>query len=97
MSARTTTGLAAAILLGASLCRGIEPAKLSGSIAGVVTDVAGIPQVGATVSLYNRVDRLVQQTLTGGNGVFAFASLLPDAYTLRVSLATFLPALRRNI
>jgi hypothetical protein len=97
MSARITTGLAAAILLGACVCHGVEPARISGSIAGVVTDVAGIPQVGATVSLYNRVDRLVQKTLTGSNGVFAFAVLLPDSYTIRVSLATFLPALRRNI
>ena len=34
-----------------------EAVKLSGSIAGVVNDSRGVPQMGATVTVYNRQDR----------------------------------------
>ncbi len=78
-----------------SFCAG--PPKLTGSIAGRVTDVAGLPQTGAAVSVYNGLDRLVQQVLSGQKGVFSVDALLPDTYTVRVRLANFLPALRRHI
>src|SRR6476619_3102429 len=72
-------------------------ARLSGEIAGMVTDSSGIPQMGATVLLYNRQDRLYQRALTNDRGTFAFASLIPDVYSIRVSLASFVPAIRANI
>ncbi len=97
MNARTTAGLAAGMLWAATLCYPASPPKLSGTIAGVVTDSTGIPQPGATVSLYNRLDRLLQQALTSPKGAFSFELLLPDVYAVRVSLASFLPALKRNI
>jgi hypothetical protein len=53
--------------------------------------------MGATVELYNRFERFVAKTLTSERGSFAFPSLLPDVYTIRVSLASFVPAVRRNI
>jgi hypothetical protein len=71
--------------------------KLSGEISGMVTDTAGIPQMGATVLLYNRQARLFQRALTNERGTFAFAGLLPDLYSVRVSLASFVPAIRGNI
>jgi hypothetical protein len=71
--------------------------KLSGEISGMVTDTAGIPQMGATVLLYNRQARLFQRALTNERGMFAFAGLLPDFYSIRVSLASFVPAIRGNI
>lgn len=96
MSARIMAGLAAGMLAAAGgLCA--VPQKVSGSIAGVVRDVRGVPQRGATVSLYNRLDRLTQQVVTGEKGVFAFAGLVPDVYSVRVRLANFLPAVKRNI
>lgn len=73
------------------------PLKLSGGIRGVVKSAAGVPQMGALVVLYNRSDRPIQRTLSDEKGQFAFDSLLPDVYSIRVTLATFLPALKRNI
>ncbi len=90
-------GLAAGMLTAATLGYCASPQKLSGGIAGVVRDSRGAPQRGATVSLFNRLDRLTQQVVTGEKGVFSFATLLPDVYSVRVSLANFLPAIKRNI
>ena len=53
--------------------------------------------MGATVLLYNRQERLYQRALTNDRGTFTFASLLPDLYSIRVSLASFVPAIRGNI
>jgi hypothetical protein len=94
---RTTTGLLVGALWAASLCLPATPIKFSGSIVGFVTDAAGIPQMGASVLLYNRYDHLLQQVLTTEKGTFGFDSLLPDVYSIRVSLASFLPAVKRNI
>ena len=75
----------------------VSPIKLTGALEGVVTDLAGKPQMGATVLLFNRQERLCERLVTNENGVFAFAGLVPDVYALRVSLATFLPAFKNNI
>jgi Carboxypeptidase regulatory-like domain len=71
--------------------------KLSGEISGMVTDTSGVPQMGATVLLYTRQARLFQRALTNERGTFAFAGLLPDLYSLRVSLSSFVPAIRGDI
>jgi hypothetical protein len=96
---KTTAGVVAGMLWAASLSFGATPTslKLSGSIAGSVTDPAGIPQMGASVLLFNRYDRLLQRALTTVDGTFGFDLLPPDTYTIRVNLASFLPALKRNI
>ncbi len=70
---------------------------VSGTIAGLVTDASGIPQMGATVLLFNRSDRLCQRALTNDRGSFEFDHLLPGPYMVRVTLASFLPALKNNI
>ena len=71
--------------------------KLSGGIAGVVTDVSGIPQMGASVILYNRQERIFEKALTDERGTFKFVGLFPDLYSVKVTLATFVPALKKNI
>jgi hypothetical protein len=71
--------------------------KLSGSIAGYVKDRAGVPQMGATVLLFNRSERLIERALTNERGIFGFPSLPPDAYSIRVTLASFMPAVREKI
>jgi hypothetical protein len=53
--------------------------------------------MGATVLLYNRYDHLIRQALTNEQGKFAFDTLSPDLYSIRVTLASFIPAIRRNI
>jgi len=72
-------------------------APLSGSIAGFVRDGNGIAQMGATVVLYNRYEKLVYQTITNERGIFGFDALTPDVYSVRVSLASFVPAVKNKI
>jgi hypothetical protein len=96
---KTVAGLVSSLML---LClppvsSAASVARLSGEIAGMVTDSSGIPQMGATVLLYNRQERLYQRALTNDRGTFIFASLIPDLYSIRVSLASFVPAIRGNI
>jgi hypothetical protein len=73
------------------------PAKLTGSIAGFVRDGAGIPQMGATVLLMNRYERILQRALTNDRGVFGFDALVPDSYSVHVNLASFVPAMKQKI
>jgi hypothetical protein len=56
-----------------------------------------VAQMGAAVLLYNRYDQLVREALTNDQGKFVFDRLSPDLYSIRVTLASFVPALRRNI
>jgi hypothetical protein len=70
---------------------------LSGSIAGVVRNSSGVPQMGASVFLFNRSERLMKSALTNDRGVFGFGLLTPDVYSVRVSLTSFLPAVKQKI
>src|SRR5262249_16761795 len=85
------------------LCLAPEPAraavaaKLSGAISGVVLDGAGVPQMGAAVTLFNHQDRQFLKVLTDERGAFQFLSLLPEVYSLKVTLATYVPAVKRGI
>ena len=81
----------------AQLARAGGPIPLSGSIAGEVKTVAGIAEMGAKVLLYDRHEMLIRQMLTNEQGQFGFLGLAPDVYSIRVTLASFVPALRRNI
>ena len=74
-----------------------DPTSLSGQILGEIRNSNGVSQMGAAVSLYNRYDELVRRSLSNQDGRFIFDSLTPDVYSIRVSLASFVPALRRNI
>ncbi len=94
---KKTVGLLAGTFLAASLSLGAPAPKLYGSIVGLVSDSAGIPQMGASVVLYSRFDRLLQRVLTTEKGAFGFQALAPGVYTVRVSLTSFLPALKRDI
>ena len=79
------------------VCRAAQPLKLSGAITGLVTNSLGVPQMGAVVVLYNRQDRAYERAITDGRGEFKFLGLFPDSYSLRISLASFVPAMKRNI
>ena len=63
----------------------------------MVTDNAGKPQPGAIVLLFNKQDRLLQRSATDPLGSFAFAELLPDIYSVHISLANFVPAIKERI
>ncbi len=84
-------------LLSAGAANAASPDSFSGQILGTVHNATGVAQMGATVYLYNRYDQLVRHALTNEQGRFGFDSLVPDIYSLRVLLASFAPAERRNI
>ncbi len=84
-------------LLSAPRATAGSPPSLLGGILGQVKNPAGVVQMGASVVLYNRYDQLVRQTLTNPEGKFVFDMLTPDLYSIRVTLASFVPIMRRNI
>ena len=86
-----------ACLVAPQVSRAAAPVKLLGAIAGVVSDGGGVPQMGATVLLLNHQDRVFQKVLTDENGQFRFLGLFPDLYSVRITLATFVPAFKKNI
>ena len=53
--------------------------------------------MGATVLLFNRYERIIQRSLTNERGAFGFESLPPDLYSVRVSLTSFMPAMKHQI
>ncbi|MBI3209208.1 MAG: TonB-dependent receptor [Candidatus Solibacter usitatus] len=85
----------AALLSAPAVCAPSNP--LTGSIAGIVANAFGVPQMGATVMLFNRLDRQVGRLLTDDKGSFQFDSLPADLYSIRISLSSFMPALRERI
>ncbi len=94
-------GLLPALALGlasfAGAAFGASANPLAGEILGQVKNAAGIAQMGASVYLYNRYDETVRRALSNEQGRFVFDSLTPDLYSIRVILASFVPAERRNI
>lgn len=100
---RKRTHIPVSIVVLGLVCLAVDPlwaavsVRLSGTIAGLVTSGEGTPQMGAAVMLFNRQDGLSQKTLTDEKGNFAFPGLLPDIYSIRVTLASFVPAIKNNI
>jgi len=94
---KLASGWMAALVLSAPASFSAEPVQLAGSLAGIVRDSTGIPQMGAAVYLFNRSERLILQTITNERGVFGFSLLTPDLYSVRVSLASFVPAMKQKI
>jgi len=70
-----------------------------GKLAGVVRDAAGTPQMGASVELVSEAVGVAATRgfLTNTQGMFRGDKLAPGFYTLRVTLAGFLPTLEKHI
>jgi carboxypeptidase family protein len=79
----------------------VKPASKSsaGKLAGVVLDSSGTPQMGASVELLEEASGLsaARGFLTNTQGVFRGERLAPGLYTVRVTLAGFLPSLEKHI
>jgi hypothetical protein len=88
--------------LGALLCLLALPlsaAPNSGEISGVVVDQNGTPQMGATVLVASQQlfsDSTVK-LLTNERGRFSTTSLPLGAYSIKVTLAGFLPAMEQDV
>ena len=70
-----------------------------GKLSGVVVDPSGTPQMGATVWVQSEEGALAQpaQLLTDQHGTFSGERLLPGLYSVRVTLAGFLPTIERHV
>jgi hypothetical protein len=65
---------------------------LSGNVIGSVVNQDGTPQMSAEVKIFDHLGRLVRHALSSMDGRFVFGGLAPDSYSVRVSLASYLPA-----
>src|SRR6266478_7954970 len=70
---------------------------LSGRILGLVTDAAGVPQMGAAVTLLTQQEKFFDRALTDEKGAFSFDGLAAGAYSIRISLASFIPISKSRI
>ena len=77
----------------------LAAAPNSGKITGLVVDSAGTPQMGATVVV--TADQLASnlsfELLTNDRGRFSTAALPAGLYSVKVTLAGFLPAIAQDI
>lgn len=70
----------------------------SGKLAGVVHDTVGTPQMGATVEVVPEAGKTIPVGfLTDTMGVFRGDRLAPGLYTVRVTLAGFLPTVQQHV
>jgi hypothetical protein len=67
-----------------------------GAISGYVRDASGIPQMGAVVEIIGSTARTLT-VFTDGAGFYSATDLLPGLYSIKVSAASFLPALREKV
>jgi hypothetical protein len=67
-----------------------------GAISGYVRDASGIPQMGAVVEIVGSAARTLT-VFTDGAGFFSATDLLPGFYSVKVSAASFLPALNEKV
>ncbi len=89
--------LAAVLVLWASAFAAERTNSAFGVMAGMVSDGHGTPQMGAAVALIATDGRVLQLVYSNDRGAFLMERLLPGLYSLRISLASFLPVLKENI
>ena len=66
-------------------------------ISGLVSDSAGVPQMGAVVELLRPDMSVIATVYTSPNGRFSFRSILPGKYAIKAMGTSFLPSLRENV
>ncbi len=96
--------LGAAVLAAVVTSIAVEPVaaqlkSVSGKLAGVVRDTAGTPQMGASVEVIPEATIPVAALafLTNTQGIFRGERLAPGFYSVRVTLAGFLPTLEKHV
>jgi hypothetical protein len=99
MPQRTVASLAigVACLAAPGALRAVEPLRVTGAIVGTVKDPRGVPQLGAAVQLYNRQDHPIARVLTDERGEFKLLDLLPNIYSIKVSIATLISVTKKDI
>src|SRR5258708_39980770 len=71
---------------------------VSGKLAGVVRDLTGVPQMGASVEVFAEAPGVAASLgyLANNQGIFRGDRLSPGLYTIRGTLAGCLPTLQRR-
>jgi Carboxypeptidase regulatory-like domain len=71
----------------------------SGKLSGVVLDATGTPQMGASVTISSEqmLSASLVELLTNDRGRFSADSLPAGSYSIKVTLAGFLPAIEQHI
>lgn len=89
----------AASLLGLGASQAAAQLKsVPGKLTGVVRDSSGTPEMGASVEVFPETASSVAiNLLTNTRGMFQTDRLAPGFYTVRVTLAGFLPSLERHV
>jgi hypothetical protein len=72
-------------------------AQTSGEITGLVMDQSGAAVSGATVTVTNKATGAARRAATNSEGLYAFPSLLPGQYEVRIEHSGFKSVLRDNI
>ena len=72
-------------------------AQLRGSLGGLISNHAGVPQMGALVTLLTPDGSEARKAYSNAEGTFEFANLLPGVYGIQVALAQFSPAARSGL
>ncbi|HZS04145.1 MAG TPA: carboxypeptidase regulatory-like domain-containing protein [Blastocatellia bacterium] len=72
-------------------------AQTSGEITGLVTDSSGAAVSGAVVTATNKATGAPRKVTTNSEGLYAFPSLLPGVYELKVEQAGFKTARLDNV
>jgi hypothetical protein len=83
----------ALIAAGSVSANGASP----GSVAGVVRDSAGVPQIGAVVQLLRPDLSVISVVYTDSNGRFSIPSVASGRYAVKAMGTSFLPSLRENV
>jgi hypothetical protein len=86
-------------LLALCLATAAHAAPGYGKLSGIVVDPSGTPQMGASVWVTpeGAGSSAVPQLFTDQHGLFANERLLPGLYSVRVTLAGFLPGLAQHV
>jgi Carboxypeptidase regulatory-like domain len=94
----TLVFIAASASFGTSVANA-QSRLVSGKLAGVVRDLAGTPQMGASVEVFAEAPGAGSSLdyLTNTQGIFRGEKLSPGLYTIRVTLAGFLPTLQQHV
>ena len=71
----------------------------AGKLSGIVRDTTGTPQMGATVEIVPEaaIKAVSLGLLTNMQGIFQGERIAPGLYTVRVTLAGFLPTIQQHV
>jgi len=85
------------LLLLVTVALGVPAWAGQGSISGKVKNARGVPQMGAMVEVVSVKASKAFKVFTDNTGYYLVDGLIPGAYDVKVTAASFLPTLRENV